>query len=135
MNTTARLTALALVLATVTPLSAKDNATSANRPPEIVKSVAPAYPYLMRRSEAQAEVTVAIKVSAKGAVTDVRIVDSNNPEFVAPVLDAVRQWAFKPAIKNGQPAETRVLQTFVFSFRDQPAMGDGKRTLVAGEKR
>jgi TonB family protein len=135
LTSTSRLAVLALVLVALAPLSAKENDTAADRPLTIVNMVPPTYPYLMRRAEAQAQVTVLFKVDAKGLVTDAKIIDSNNPEFVAPALDAVRQWKFAPAIKNGQPVESRATQTFVFSFRNQPATEINKGAYAANEKR
>ena len=119
MNTTTRscLLALTLVVASTAPLSANDSAAPADRPAQATTTVAPQYPYLMRRAEASAEITVSFNVNAKGLVTDMKIVDSTNPEFVTPTLDALKKWTFAPALKEGKPVDSRMVQTFTFNVR------------------
>lgn len=111
--------ALTLFLTAVAPMNAKDPAPIADRPAQPVLTVAPSVPYLMRRAEAAAEVTVAFTVNAAGRVTEATIVESNNPDFVKPALEAVRQWTFTPAIKDGKPVASQLEQTFTFNVRDQ----------------
>ncbi|MBI5770404.1 MAG: energy transducer TonB [Verrucomicrobia bacterium] len=135
MNTTSRsrLLALLFVLAAAAPFAAAGADTAIDRPAQAVTTVAPAYPYLLRRAEAAAEVTVSFNVNARGLVTDLKIVDSTNPEFVAPTLDALKQWAFTPALKDGKPVDSRVVQTFMFNVRPDPE-GTTAATQVASKK-
>lgn len=121
MNTTTRspLLALALLLTAAAQLTAQEPASRANRPAQAVTTIAPKFPYLLRRAEAAAEITVSFKVDTKGNVTEAKIVDSTNYEFIAPTLEAVKQWTFVPAIKDGKAVESRLVQTFAFSVRDQ----------------
>ncbi len=132
-TTRSRLLALTLVLSAVSSLTAQDSATPANRAAQTVTTVAPKYPYLMRRAEATAEVTVSFKVDAKGVVTGAKIVDSNNSEFVNPTLDAVKQWTFAPAIKDGKAIESQMVQKFTFSVRDQAE--SERAAQIASKKR
>ncbi|MEY2880227.1 MAG: hypothetical protein RLZZ15_2607 [Verrucomicrobiota bacterium] len=116
-STRSRLLALTLVLAAAAPLTAADSAPAIDRPAQPVATVAPKYPYMMRHAAAAAEVTVLFTVNAKGAVTDAKIVDSTSPEFVTATLDALKKWQFTPALKDGKPVDTRVVQTFTFNVR------------------
>jgi TonB family protein len=115
-----RLVALALVL-TSAALAAADSAPVANRPAQATATVAPVVPYMLRRAEAAAEVTVSFNVNAKGVVTDLKVIESTNPDFVAPTLDALKKWAFTPALKDGKPIDSRMQQTFTFNVRGEPA--------------
>jgi TonB family protein len=100
---------------------------------QIRSTVAPSYPYLMRHAEAAAEVTVAFTVDSRGMVTKAKIVNSSNYEFNAATLAAIKQWSFTPALKNGQPVETKLQQKFVFSVRDQAE--SNAHALVVAKKR
>ena len=123
MKTTTRQTILVLALLALgsTSLLAAGSATSSSdRPATVVASATPVYPYLLRHAGATAEVTVMFTVNAKGAVTKATIVDSNNFEFNAASLKAIRKWTFTPATKNGQAVEARLKQTFTFNVRDLP---------------
>lgn len=132
-TTRSRLLALALAVSAVAPLTAQESAAPADRPAQAVATVAPQYPYLMRRAEAAAQVTVAFKIDAKGVVTEAKIVDSNNPEFIKPTLEALKQWTFLPAIKGGKSVESQVMQTFTFSVRDQ-AESESNAKLTAKKR-
>lgn len=132
-TTRSRLLAFALVLSSAVTLPGQESPAPANRLAQPLTTVAPNYPYLMRHSQAEAEVTVAFSVNTQGVVTDVRIVGSTNPDFIKPSLEAVKQWTFAPAIKDGQPVEARLQQTFTFSVRNQ---AEGERAAqVAAKKR
>jgi TonB family protein len=135
MNTTtrSRLTTLVLALAALAPLGAQETDKSADRPARAIETVAPQYPYLMRRAEAAAEVTVSFNVNAKGLVSEMKIVDSSNPEFVAATLDALKKWRFTPALKDGKPVDSRIVQTFTFNVRSE-SEGAAASTQVASSK-
>ena len=124
---------LALLLLGAAPMPASESAVVVDRRAQLVSQVAPVYPYLMRRAEAAAEVTVLFTVNAEGIVTKASVLDTNNSEFNAPTLDAVKKWTFTPATKNGKAVETKLQQTFTFSVVDKAKPG-GASTLVA-EKR
>lgn len=105
------LVTLASLLIGAAPLAAIEPGAVANRPAQVVQTVAPNYPYFMRRAEATGEVTVSFKVNAQGIVTHAKVVGTTNREFVSPSLQATRQWTFKPAMKDGRAVEARVQQT------------------------
>ena len=58
---------------------------------------------------------VSVVVDTDGSPTDVKIEKSNDDEFAALCLDAIRQWRFTPGMIRGKPVKARV--TVPFSVR------------------
>ena len=108
----------ALLLLAAAPLPAKTDDRAALQPAQPTSTTAPTYPYLLRRAEIPAEVTVVFTVNTRGVVTGAKIKNSSNFEFNDAALDAIKRWTFTPARKDGQPVDARLEQTFVFSVRD-----------------
>ena len=133
MKTTPRsqIPTFVLFLLGVAPVPAAESPVAADRLVEVVSAVSPVYPYLMRRFEGTAEVTVAFIVNSKGVVTKASILKSDNPEFNAAALAAIKKWTFTPATRNGQVVEKKVRQTFMFSVEDKHAT---VTPLLAAEK-
>ncbi len=50
-------------------------------------------------------------VSTTGSIADACIVQSKHPELDASVINAIKQWKYKPALKNGQPVSVFVTIT------------------------
>ncbi|MGD0302704.1 MAG: energy transducer TonB [Bryobacteraceae bacterium] len=76
-------------------------------PPRIVKQIAP------RRSTNRGvrvvgSVTVALVVSSKGMPKDVRVVKGLDPDVDQSTVEAVEQWRFTPAQKDGKPVAVRI---------------------------
>ena len=115
---------LALMLLAGAPAPAAPSTVTSDRPVVVTSRATPKYPYLMRRVESTAEVTVSFRVNSKGIVTKPSVRRSNNPEFNAAALAAIKKWTFTPASKNGEVVDTQVEQTFWFSVVDkhQPSM-------------
>jgi len=74
--------------------------------PEIMASVAPAYPADMRKAKIEGSVTLIFILSTDGRVEDPRVERSSRPEFEKPALDALRKWKFRPGMKDGEPVRT-----------------------------
>jgi protein TonB len=80
-------------------------ATIADTPPQIVERVQPTYPAEALRNQEQGTVRLRIALDAGGAVTDVQIAQSSGARALdRAAMDAARNWKFKPATQNGQPA-------------------------------
>lgn len=67
---------------------------SSNKPPE--------YPREMRKEGKIGYVTLRIVVNAEGRVTDVQLVDGEEP-FVTEAIQAVKTWRYEPARLDGVP--------------------------------
>ena len=76
-------------------------------PPRIIKQVAPRRT-TNRGVRVVGSVTVALVVSSKGIPKDVRIVKGLDKDVDQSTLDAVEQWRFDPAQKDGKPVAVRV---------------------------
>ena len=70
--------------------------------PVLLNQVDPEYPRMAQRLGVDGEVEVEILVGPDGAVEDVRVVNVSRTGvgFERATTDAVRQWRYKPAIKN-----------------------------------
>jgi TonB family protein len=112
-NRRLRIDFLAPSAARPTPAAAgPSDVTTPARPLEQAK---PLYPFAMLRSGLQGEVVVQFMVNPSGRVQEAAIVRSNNPAFDQPALDAVRQWRFQPATRNGQPVESHHQVPVIFA--------------------
>lgn len=85
--------------------------------PVIVKATTPHYPSSLRLySELVGEVEVVFIINEKGIPEEVQAVSANDIEFAKAALEAVRQWRFKPGMKDGKPARVLVLQKVMFQI-------------------
>lgn len=95
------------------PLSIQDSAIQATRPP--LRFVYPAY----SGANARGVVTLTAGVDSKGNVRTVKIVTGNRA-LAAAAVRAVRQWRYRPYIKDGQPVATET--NIVISFFSSEAI-------------
>jgi periplasmic protein TonB len=82
-------------------------------PPKVIKQVPP------RQSTAHGvrivgTVTVVLVVSSKGIPKDVRVVKGLDKELDQSTVEAVEQWQFEPAKKDGKPVAVRVSLDIAF---------------------
>jgi TonB family protein len=73
--------------------------------PVIIFRAAPRFPSQLEGTSAGGTVFVSFVVSKSGKVVDLKIVSSTNSDFDEASLNAVRQWRYKPAMKDGKPVE------------------------------
>lgn len=85
--------------------------------PEPGTAVQPEYPRDALRRGQEGFVALRFTVTAGGEVANVAITDAE-PEgvFEDPVRDAITQWRFQPATRDGEPVEQRVRHRFDFSL-------------------
>jgi TonB family protein len=82
-------------------------------PPKVIKQVSP------RKSTAHGvrivgTVTVVLVVSSKGIPKDVRVSKGLDKELDQSTVEAVEQWQFEPAKKDGKPVAVRVSLDIAF---------------------
>jgi TonB family protein len=87
-------------------------------PPEVasaylVHRVEPQYPEEARRQHIQGPVVIETLVSKNGIVREAKVI-SGQSDLAAAAVEAVRQWRFKPYLRNGRAVEfeTRVTVNF-----------------------
>ena len=95
------------------PLSGQDSGIQASRPP--LRFVYPVYPDVRARGV----VSLTAGLGSDGAVRNVRVV-SGNRALAAAAVRAVRQWRYRPYLKDGQPVATET--NIVISFFSDDAI-------------
>jgi TonB family protein len=88
-------------------------------PPKPLSRVEPDYPLAMRRFGLQGTVSLNFIIEADGSVANPTIVQSDNPAFDEPAIEALLQWKFKPAMKDGKPVKVRMQQRIRFEIADR----------------
>jgi protein TonB len=71
-------------------------------PPVVVRQDVPRWPVGLVRP-AQATALLEVQIDGTGAVTGARVTQSLNAVYDQMLLDAARQWRYRPALRNGQP--------------------------------
>ncbi len=83
---------------------AEQNPTE-NRAPRVVFQRDPDYPEHPRRSRDARTVTLGLVVGVDGRPRDIKVEASPDKDFAKNAVDAVKQWRFEPAIKDGKPID------------------------------
>jgi protein TonB len=66
----------------------------------------PPYPEDAKRNQLEDQVIVRYVIGKNGRVTDVQILDhAHEPMFDKVTVEAIKQWRFRPMIKDGKPVE------------------------------
>ncbi|HEY1203757.1 MAG: energy transducer TonB [Bryobacteraceae bacterium] len=86
------------------------------RPPVVISKVEPDYFAEARKRGVQGKVTVGLWVNTNGRPSRLRVLRSLDPELDEKALEAIRQWRFKPALKNGKPVRAPVTVEVDFRY-------------------
>ncbi len=78
--------------------------SSTIEPERLIRRVNPVYPAIARASKVTGEVIVDITITKEGNVTN-PVVETGPAVLRPAVLDAVKQWKYKPYLLNGVPQE------------------------------
>lgn len=92
--------------------------TKVDENPVPVKTPPPRYPDSLKREGVSGVVAVVIVIDEKGGIMDCKIAKSSHPDFERPALEAVKNWKFKPAKKDGNPVKVRVTVPLRFNVED-----------------
>src|SRR5262249_25083910 len=84
--------------------------------PQVIKRVEPDLSRLQDR-KIRGTLVYEATITAKGEVSNVRVIRSRNPDIDAAVLAALRQWRFRPATRNGKPVAVYYTLTINFDLR------------------
>ena len=76
-----------------------------DRPPRLLKQVRPTYPQEAFAKKVEGTVVLELLIDGAGRVANARVVQSV-PALDGAALEAVREWLFAPAIKQGKPVAT-----------------------------
>lgn len=80
-----------------------------DQPPKAVKQVPPKYPRNLQSEGVPGEVVIYFIVDEKGKVTRAEVRKATHKDFIKPALEAVKQWAFEPGMKDGRTVKTKVI--------------------------
>jgi TonB family protein len=109
------------MLAGIPARGASAEAAAFSDPPKALFQPSPNYSSRLRHEKVEGRVVLSFIVDSSGTVTDLAVVRATEPRLVNPTLDAVKQWKFLPARKEGAPVSCRVIQGVTFSI---PAEGN-----------
>jgi protein TonB len=83
--------------------------------PRALFQAAPLYPFEMRQKNVEGTVYVLFVVDQEGRVVNPTVEKSTHRAFEKPAIDAVRQWKFEPAVRNGEPVQARLRVSIRFA--------------------
>jgi len=83
-------------------------------PPRLIDKTEPHYPEMARKQKRSGVVLLEVIVEHDGRVGSVWVARPADPDLDAAAAEAVRQWRYEPAVKDGKPV--RVFLTVTVSF-------------------
>ena len=86
-------------------------------PPQLLKEVRPEFTEEARRQGITGEVVLEIVVRADGSVGDVKVLDGLGGGLNRNAVEAVKQWRFSPARRNGVAVDVMVEVSVAFKLR------------------
>jgi protein TonB len=90
-------------------------------PPRLIHRVEPKYSDAARDAKVSGTVRLAITIDESGFPTDVRVTQSVGYGLDQMATDAVSQWRFEPATKNGKPVALKATVELNFRLTTSPA--------------
>lgn len=91
-------------------------------PPRALFRTAPAHPVGHKGVPTQGTATVAFEIDERGHPRNARIVKSTHRAFESPAMDAILQWRFEPAKKDGRAVTFRAIQVLHFNAYAAPTL-------------
>jgi protein TonB len=85
--------------------------------PRKIKHVDPVYPPVAVAAQAEASVTLEASIDERGRVVDVTVLRGHSL-FDEAALEAVRQWAYTPTLRDGVPVP--IIMTITVHFQLMP---------------
>lgn len=117
----ARAAAAALPPPTANRAAAAENPAPApatvehDTPPILTVRTPPGYPVSLRKKGISGEVALSFIIPASGIPEEIQVIRSTHPEFAKAAVASVKNWRFRPAMKNGKAVASRVSQLVQFN--------------------
>jgi TonB family protein len=89
---------------TVTPIKSQDF----DVPPRVLEGKRPDYPEPEGANREKGFVSIICTIDAKGQLIDFDLESATSPSFAIAALNAISQWKFAPATKNGHPVTAKI---------------------------
>jgi protein TonB len=90
--------------------------TKVDEKPAAIKTPAPEFPAYLKQKGIPGLVSVTCVIDETGNVINAVATKSTRSEFEKPALEAIHNWKFKPAKKDGKPVKVRVVIPFRFTL-------------------
>ncbi|HEY8091152.1 MAG TPA: TonB-dependent receptor [Polyangiaceae bacterium] len=84
-------------------------------PPVVLSHIDAVYPASAVPTSEHVDVVLAVTVDADGNVSKFDVLESGGPALDEAATTAVRQWKFRPAMRNGKPLASRIKVPFHFA--------------------
>jgi protein TonB len=84
--------------------------------PVATSRVAPRYPSELKRAGVVGTALLRFVVDSRGEVTDIEVVSATHPEFGVAAAEAMRRWAFRAGMKDGNRVNTRMEMPMGFTL-------------------
>lgn len=112
---------LCLLFVVVRGAAAETDSTAAAQtdkrtPPVAIRTVNPKHPDELLKKLVNGDAEIDCLVTAEGRVADALVVAASHPQFGESAVEAVRQWEFRPAERNGTPIAMRVRIPIAFQL-------------------
>jgi protein TonB len=75
-----------------------------------------AVPPEARQARIEGVVILSVVIAKDGTISDIKVISASDPRLLPGVLDAVKQWVYKPTLLNGEPVEVITTVTVNFSL-------------------
>lgn len=107
-------------LGATTPLPADKvwQVTELDQIPIVRLQTQPVFPPELKKAGVKAEVIVSWVLDLDGNVGEVKVYSSTDHRFDQASMDAVRQWKFRPGMKDGHPVKVAMTCPIVFVYQD-----------------
>jgi TonB family protein len=100
--------------------------TQAQLSDHVSKHVAPVYPPIAKAARVQGTVTFNLRIDAKGAISSMKVA-GGPPMLQQAAIDCLKQWTFKPFLKDGKAVEAEGPFAIIFSLgKDAPTADEEK---------
>jgi protein TonB len=90
--------------------------TKVDEKPIPLKTPRPEFPDSLKNEGISGIVAISCIIDETGKVISALATKSTRSEFEKPALDAIQNWKFKPARKDGKPVKVRVVIPFHFNL-------------------
>jgi TonB family protein len=89
-------------------------------PPAVISQVQPQYTDQARQQRLQGSVTLQIVVRTDGTAGNIQVIRSLGGGLDEAAIEAIKQWRFRPASRNGTPVDVTISVVINFALRDRP---------------
>jgi protein TonB len=88
--------------------------------PQVIESVPPDWPTSWIGRIPPGEVSLLVTIGTDGTVTKVEVLRKDHERYVEPSVNAVKQWRFKPATREGEAMEMGMVIVMRFESNFRP---------------